>query len=129
MLSSMPMLGGVRLTPLPRSVLPSVMEVRAPVADSEYGDEWSDPVTVSHVRFQRAADLALVSVGGAQPGYVFRDGSRGLVYVDAATSEGAFEVPEGSRVSVDGGDAMEVARVTRCDHMDGTCHHWELEVR
>ena len=70
-----------------------------------------------------------MSNGAVQGGYVFSDGSKGLVLVDAANSEGAFEVPEGSEVRIDGGEAMEAVKVERHDSLDGSCHHWEIEVR
>lgn len=129
MLSNFTLLGGVRLTPLPESVLPSSMTVRAPVLDSEYGDEWADPVTISRVRFMGAGEFAQAQSGGAQSGYVFREGSVGMVIVDAATSRGAFAVPEGSEVRIDGGQPMTAVRVTRCQHFDGATHHWEIEVK
>lgn len=129
MIADMPQLGGVALAPLPPSTLPSTMTVRSPIEDSEYGDEWTQPATIGHVRFSRVAEFALQQNGAVQGGYVFADGSKGLVYVDAASSDGAFEVPEGSEVRIDGGEAMEAVKVTRHDSLDGTAHHWEVEVR
>ena len=130
MISTMPMLGGVRLAPLPASVLPSTMAVYEPASDDEHGGSYAaKPVTVSNVRFERAAERRDASSGGAQGGYAYSDDSRGTVYVDAASSAGAYEVPEGSLVAIDGGDAMEVVRVQRFDHPDGACHHWEVAVR
>lgn len=129
MLSDMPMLGGIRFAPLPVSLLPSDMVVRAPVLDSEYGDEWGEPVTIGHVRFMGAGEFAPAQSGGAQSGYVFREGSVGMVIVDAATSTGAFAVPEGSEVRIDGGQPMTAVRVTSCQHFDGSTHHWEIEVK
>lgn len=129
MLRDMPQLGGVRLAPLPASTLPSSMEVRAPVADSEYGDEWADPVTIGHVRFSQASEFGVQGNNAVENGYVFQDGSIGLVYVDAVNSAGAFEVPAQSEITIDGGEVMEVVKTTRQDNLDGTCHHWEIEVR
>lgn len=129
MLSSMPMLGGIRLAPLPASVLPSTLSVEEPIEDDEYGGGYEDAYQIRRVRFSRATEFAVTQADGAVSGYVFADGAKGIVYVDAANSVGAREVPERSRVTVDGGEPMEVVRVTRCDHLDGTCHHWELEVR
>lgn len=125
----MPMLGGVKLTPLPASVLPSTMAVCTPVLNSEYGDEWAKAVTITHVRFMGAGEFALAQSAGAQSGYVFREGSVGMVIVDAVTSGGAFAVPEGSKLTIDGGEPLIAVRVTCCQHMDGSPHHWEIEVR
>lgn len=123
MLRDMPMLGAVRLAPIPASVLPSAMAYRAMV-ESEHGDEWGEAVTVTGVRFARTAEFSADR-------YQFREGSRGLVFVDALNSaaDGPLEVPEGAEVTVDGGEPMEAVRVTRFDHFDGTPHHWEVEVR
>ena len=129
MLRNMPQLGGVRLAPIPPELLPSVMEVSVPVEDDEHGGSRSDPVTVRGVRLVRASEVRAATSGGAQGGYLVADDVTGTVYVDAANSAGAFEVPVGSLVSVDGGEAMEAVRVQRLDHPDGTCHHWEVSVR
>ena len=129
MLSDIPMIGGVKLTPLPASVLPSNMSVRAPVLNSEYGDEWAKAVTITGVRFMSAGEFAAAQAAVGQSGYAFREGSVGVVIVDAASSSGAFEVAEGSSVSIDSGEPLTVVRVTRCLHMDGTVHHWEIEVK
>ena len=61
-------------------------------------------------------------------GWVLSDGAQGIVYIDAARSTGAFEIPVGSLIRVDGGDEMSVATVNPyC--VDGYVHHWEIEVR
>ena len=53
----------------------------------------------------------------------------GTVFIDAANSTGAFEVPERSRVSIDGGELMDVVHVETCAHFDGAVHHWEVKVK
>ncbi|MBR0405494.1 MAG: hypothetical protein IJI68_09915 [Eggerthellaceae bacterium] len=128
MLSSMPMLGGVRLTPLPKSVLPSALDVYIPVED-EHGGTFSGPQRITNVRFDRATDHRAVSSAGAQGGYLYADDITGTVYIDAANSTGAFEVPERARVSIDGGALMDVVHVETCAHFDGTVHHWEVKVK
>lgn len=128
MLSGMPMLGAVSLAPIPPELLPSEMEVREPVEDG-HGGAYAEPVSISNVRFVRATEYAAASSGGAQGGYVFAEGAKGTVYVDAVGSGGAYEVPERSLVSIDGGEPMEVVRAERFDHFGGACHHWELTVR
>ncbi len=40
-----------------------------------------------------------------------------------------FDVPVGSRVSIDGGEWMNVARCTPRRAFGTRPHHWELEVR
>jgi hypothetical protein len=41
---------------------------------------------------------------------------------------GAFEVPSGSRVDIDG-RSLYVTACRRCEGMGGRVHHWELTVR
>lgn len=129
MLDSIPMIGGARLTPLPKDVLPSTMEVREPVVDDEHGGGYSAPRTIANVRLIRQTELTAATSGGAQGGYLIEDDASGTVIIDAASSSGAYEVPERSLVSIDGGAEMEVVRVRRFDHFDGSCHHWEVSVR
>lgn len=128
MLSVMPMLGGIRLAPLSESLLPSTVVVRERVEDDEHGGSFSEQYSIAHVRFDRTSAIAAEASGGAQGGYVVATGSRGRIYIDAETSVGARQIAEGARVSVDGGPEMEAVRVDRCDHLDGTPHHWEVEV-
>lgn len=128
MLSGMPTLGGVRLAQIPVGLLPSEMEVREPVEDG-HGGSYGEPVSISRVRFVRTAERTAASSAGAQGGYVFADDVRGRIFIDAANSPGAYEVPAGSRISIDGGEPLEVVRVERHDNFDGSCHHWEVEVR
>ena len=56
------------------------------------------------------------------------DGGAGRIFVDATSSEGAFEVPAGSRVLVGAGPSVHVLRCRRCCVVRGHVHHWELEV-
>lgn len=114
--------------PIPFRLLPSTMEVRVP-ADGDFGGEFAEPVMIGNVRFASVEEVTPRLMGGGRTGYVFSDGSKGLVYVDALNSAGAFEVPEGSLVSVDGGSKMSVVKNTRLEDFDGHVHHWEIEVR
>lgn len=129
MLSGMPMLGGIRLAPLPWSVLPSTISVRERVEDDEHGGSYKDAYSIAHVRFERAASIAAEPSGGAQGGYVIATGAKGRIYIDAENSTGARPIAEGALVSVDGGDEMEAATVSRYDNLDGSPHHWEVDVR
>lgn len=128
MLSSMPqgILG--KFAPIAVGWMPSTMTVSEPVED-EHGSGYGDPVTITHVRFERATAYATDASGGAQGGYVYATDAKGRVFVDATNSDGAYEVPELSLVSVDGADPMEVIRVNEQLNPDGSVHHWEVEVR
>ena len=75
----------MRLRPIPASLMPSAMTVRVPV-QGDYSGEYSPPVTVERVRFDTYEALA-------RRDYKLMDGSQGLVYIDAATSSPAFELP------------------------------------
>lgn len=129
MLSHMPMLGGIKLAPLPKGTLPSTISVRERVEDDEHGGSYEDAYTIANVRFERAATVAAQSDAGAQGGYVIATGMKGRIFIDAVNSEGARQIAEGALVSVDGGDDMEAATVSRYDNFDGTPHHWEVDVR
>lgn len=109
------------LPQVPPYLLPDDMEVRVPV-EGERGGCFAEPVPIRHVRF---IDQAEVRRGA----YVFEEGSRGLVVVDARNSEGAFAVPAGSLLSING--APEVAVIKAVPHRTyrDAVHHWELEVR
>ena len=113
---------GAVMSPIPLSLLPDDMSVRVPV-ESEYGGEIveeDDAVLIEHVRFSD-------SVSMARNGYVFSDGSKGLVYVDAVNSAGAFDVPVGSLVRI-GESELTVVKSVPCPGFFGVVHHWELEV-
>lgn len=93
------------------------MMVRVP--DGQGGH--AEGVAVARVRFvrsQQACDDAHRSA----------DAGRGRVFVDAANSVGAFEVPAGSRVTI-GGHSYVVERCWERRGWDGRVHHWELDVR
>ena len=111
---------GAVLKAIPRKLMPSTMSVRLRT-EGKYGEAWGEPAEIRHVRFQ-SYDVKLAEA------YKLQDGSKGLVYVDAVNSDGAFEVPQGSLVSIDGGEPMQVVRCTRLEGYFGQTHHWELEV-
>lgn len=56
------------------------------------------------------------------------DAGAGTVYIDAVNSTGAFEVPAGSRVDIDG-RSLYVTACRRCEGVGARVHHWELTVR
>ena len=109
------------LPPVPPYLLPDDMEVRVPV-EGERGGCFAEPVAIGHVRFIDQAEVRL----GA---YVFEEGSKGLVVVDARNSEGAFAVPVGSLLSINGDPEVAVVKSVPYRTYRGAVHHWELEVR
>lgn len=112
---------GAILSPIPLSLLGSSCTVRVP-ADGKYGGEHADPVEVSHVRFVPRSEME-------RSGYVFADGAtKGLLFIDAQNSEGAFEVPVGSLISIDGAPEASAANVVALPGFWGEVHHWEIEV-
>ena len=108
------------LTPIPKSVMPSSVAVRVPV-EGDYGGEYGEPQTITGVRFESAASLV-------RSDHVLSDGAKGLLFIDAVNSLGAFEVPVGSLLSIDGQEYAAAGKVDRYECFNGTVHHWEIEV-
>ena len=108
--------------PIPRSLLPSTMLVRRPDPDAKREGRYLEPEEIAGVRFELA-------LSQHRTAYQLSDTTEGLVFVDAASSEGAFAVPVDSLVQVDGGDWMQVVACHEFSAFLGTTHHWELEVR
>lgn len=105
---------------IPIELLPSTLTVRVP-ADGDWGGGYAEPVEIAHVRFDSASAFSPLA-------YRFAEGSKGLVFVDAANSSGAFDIPTGSLASIDGGPEMNVVACTRLETVRGSVHHWEVEV-
>lgn len=105
------------LRPMPRRLLPDDMIVRLTTEGGGRGESR----LVRHVRFECSEETVSDAHRSA-------DAGRGTVYVDAVNSEGAFEVPAGSRVLVGAGPSMLVKACRRCCVVRGQVHHWELEV-
>lgn len=110
------------MVPIPIRLLTSSCTVRAMGIDPETGyPEPGEPREIRRVRYELCA-------GVRRTPYQTQDGTTGLLFIDAANSPGAFEVPAGSLVSVDGGPECCVAACRRYE--DGGCvHHWEVELR
>ena len=105
------------LRPIPRRLLPDDMIVWPAVGDGTLGEAR----IVRHVRMDWAQDAS----GDA---HREAEGCHGTVFVDAANSAGAFEVPAGSKVLVGAGPSARVRRCRRCCVVRGHVHHWELDV-
>lgn len=105
------------LRPIPKRLLPDDMIVHL---EGEGGGRGESRL-VRHVRFERAEEVVADAHRSADAGH-------GTVYVDAVNSEGAFEVPAGSRALVGAGPSMLVRACRRCCVVRGQVHHWELEV-
>lgn len=80
---------------------------------------FSEPATVGRCRIDRSGQLA-------PNAYQLTEGCVARVFIDA--TEWAGELREGDLVGFDG-EEHAVASVARCDHPDGTPHHWEADVR
>lgn len=102
--------------PIPRRLLPDDVDVSVP--DGRGG--FAAPVRVSGVRM-------LFSQSASGDAHRFADAGGGTVFVDAVNSEGAFEVPVGSRAEI-GGASFYVRKCKRLCGFRGRVHHWELEV-
>lgn len=105
------------LRPIPRRLLPDDMMVWPAAGDGSC----LPAVLVRHVRFERTESVS-------DDAHRSADGGAGVVVVDAASSEGAFEIPAGSRVLVGAGPSVFVRSCRRCCVIRGVVHHWELEV-
>ena len=111
------------LTPIPLDLLPDTALVRVPDGESDRGGAFAEAVEVTNVRYERVAGIR-------KEDWQLEDGTTGRLWIDAIQSGGAFEVPAGSKVSVDGGKTwMLASRCKRLEDFDGEVHHWELELR
>ena len=106
------------LRPIPRRLLPDDMLVWPPDGEGVY----LAPVLVRQVRLELTCSVSAEAHRSA-------DGGAGRVFVDAVNSEGALEVPAGSRVVVGASPSMWAVSCRRCCVVRGQVHHWELEVR
>lgn len=84
--------------------------------DGAYGDGRR----VDHVRFERKQSFR-------GDGHCWADAGAGTLFMDAVNSPGAYEVPAGSRIEVNGRSYL-VRRVSRLEGARGRAHHWELEL-
>lgn len=105
------------LRPIPKRLLPDDMLVWP--SDGKGG--FLATRMIRHVRLAYAQSVV------DEP-HCSADAGRGVVYVDSVNSQGAFEVPAGSRVIVGSSPSMFVRSCRRCVVIRGEVHHWELEV-
>ena len=100
---------------MPKSKLRSTMTVCVPRPDGTF----AEPVAIIGVLFIRKDEV----VSDAHRSYA----SKGVVYVDSVNSKGAFEVPVGSRVAIDGHSYIVQACEPNGD-LFTRIHNWKLRV-
>lgn len=102
---------------IPKRALPSTCMVRVP---KDGGGEYDEPVAIKHVRFEPKDAIRATD-------YQLRDTVTGVLIIDSANSDGAFGIPAGSLVSIDGGPESCVSGCTEYSTWSGV-HHWEIEL-
>lgn len=112
----------IAVLPIPPRYMTSTARVRVPQEDAGGHLAYAEPVTIGRVRYELAANVRATD-------YQLQDGTTGVLFIDAVTSVGAFELPAGSLVSVDGAVEACVSACRRYDAGSGTVHHWEVELR
>jgi hypothetical protein len=106
---------------IPRWLMRSTAEVRVP-ADGDYAGEYEDvAMVISGVLYESGSRLDGTDT-------VLTDGESGTLFVDAVNSSGAFAIPVGSLVSIDGAPEVSVVAVNEY-RIGGEVHHWEIDVR
>lgn len=109
----------MRVAPIPKSMLGGSASVRIPV-EGDYGGEYAEvPEVVDGVYFEPSASLSSSS-------YRLVDGCRGVLYIDAVNSAGAFAIPVGSLVEWEG-EEMVAASVSEY-RTPTEVHHWEVQL-
>lgn len=108
------------IAPIPLELLPDTMTVAAPDTGADYGGKYLEPVTVAHVRYERAEALNPSAIKLA-------DGASGRIWVDARNSAGAFLIPAGSKITLNG-DTLHVISCVEFRTF-GALHHWEVDVK
>lgn len=99
--------------------IPALMRQETLTVERQDGDGFTAPVAVPRCRIDRSAALA-------PNAYQLTQGCTARVFIDATEYDG--QLAEGDLVGFDG-ERHAVARVQRCDHPDGTVHHWEADVQ
>lgn len=103
--------------PIPRRLLTQTAYVRMPDGEGSYGPE----VRVDGVRLDARA-------GVRSEDWQLQNALAGTLFVDAANSSPAMELPAGALVRMEGESApAAVARCVACRDERGV-HHWEVEL-
>lgn len=105
--------------PIPRRMLPSSCTVREPLDDGGFGGRYGEERAMRFVRFEPSDEVRATE-------YQLRDGPKGTLFVDARSTEGAFAIPAGSLVSVDGSPPVAATSCAPCPDGMGRVHHWEV---
>lgn len=111
------------LPPMSRNLMPSNASVRVPMINAITGENgFSSPIELKHVRFVGRETANTVSQ------FVLSDGAAGVMYVDRVNTVNAFAIPIGSLVEIDGQEHY-AENVFPAYELNGTVHHWEVELR
>ena len=104
--------------PLPRKLMRDTISVKVP-KDSPYGGEFENPVTIERVCYQSVASVRATD-------YQLQAPLKGMLFIDPVLSVGAFEIPAGSLVCVNGEKSW--ATVHECEAISSYSglHHWEV---
>ena len=110
------------MIPLPRRMLKQTATVRVP-KDAVYGGEFEEPQTIDRVWFDASASVRRTE-------YQLQEPVKGTLFIDSKVSEGAFAIPAGALVSVDG-EVSEATVHECCPIKDGNgrIHHWEVTLK
>lgn len=107
-------MSAVRIPPIP-----AFMRREALTIERQTEEGLAAPVDVPRCRIDRSAALA-------PNDYQLTAGCSARVLIDATEYSGG--IVEGDIIGFDG-ERHAAARVQRCDHPDGTPHHWEVDVQ
>lgn len=99
--------------------IPAFMRQERVELERQTDDGFGEPVAIPRCRIDRSAALSPTD-------YQMTSGCSARVFIDATEYQG--EVMEGDLIAFDG-EKHAVASVQRCDHPDGTPHHWEVDVQ
>lgn len=109
------------MKPIPKRLLPSSCTVRVPKDDALMGGEYEETVTLTGVAVEPVDKVRPTS-------YQLQDVTSAVMYVDATNTEGAFRIPSGALVTLEG--ETSPSSVSACHEFApfGPVHHWEVEL-
>ena len=104
---------------IPLKYLPHTLEASLLDESADYEGEYLESFAIEHVRFERAEALS-------ETDYKLADGAKGRIWIDAANSRGACELPVGAKVVIDN----QNMRVLTCTpyFASSAIHHWEVDI-